>query len=479
MSMTTITDKYEVTIGLEIHVQLATKSKMFCRCNNDSENAEPNVNVCPICMGYPGTLPVTNKQALEFGIRLASALGCEINKFQRFDRKNYFYPDLPKGYQISQFFYPVGEHGRVTVDYLGEDRKTKQGFEVGITRLHLEEDAGKLTHGATETLVDLNRCGTPLAEIVTGPDIYSPEQARAFMYELQRIVRSLGVSMADMEKGHLRVDGNISIRPFGQTELGGKVEIKNLNSFKFLEQALNYEVDRQAEILDRGEVVVQETRGWDEKTGTTVSQRVKEGSVDYRYFPDPDLPPIVYSLEEIGKLVADNDRLPQKMREKAESLGLAYDRVIELQDKNLLSKYLELTSGWEDVESTTDNSRVIKLANMLTRGMDFESREQVTKFFELVEANKLTSTATMRLYDLSIACGVDPATVVDEVKGLGTEGVEVVVQQVLADNPQEAERYRLGESKLAGFFIGQVMAKLGGGAEPALVKEIIDRLLTK
>src|SRR3989344_1729306 len=294
-------DKYEATIGLEIHVQLGTKSKMFCRCDNNSDTAKPNTNVCPVCMGYPGTLPVINGQAIDWGIKTALALGCSVNPLQRFDRKNYFYPDLPKGYQISQFFYPVGEKGNLVVDYLGTDRKTKHEFTVGITRLHLEEDAGKLVHTSDATLVDLNRCGTPLAEIVTEPDIKSPEEARAFMQELQCLVRLLGVSSADMEKGHLRVDANVSVRPIGQPTLGAKVEVKNMNSFKFMEQALKFEIVRQTEMLERGEKIEQETRGWDEKTNSTVSQRSKEGSVDYRYFPEPDLPPITINDEQIEK----------------------------------------------------------------------------------------------------------------------------------------------------------------------------------
>ena len=237
--------EYIPTIGLEIHVQLATKSKMFCRCDNNAEGKEPNTVVCPLCMGFPGVLPVANATAIEYGVKTALALGCKINNFQRFDRKNYFYPDLPKAYQISQFFFPVGEHGKLSIDYLGPDRKTKKEFSVGITRLHLEEDAGKLVHTKNATLVDFNRCGTPLMEIVTEPDITTPAEAKAFMQELQRIVRSLGVSFADMEKGHLRVDANVSVRPKGAKELGTKVEVKNMNSFKFMEQALKFEIERQ------------------------------------------------------------------------------------------------------------------------------------------------------------------------------------------------------------------------------------------
>ena len=315
--------EYIPTIGLEIHVQLSTKSKMFCRCDNNAEGKEPNTVVCPLCMGFPGVLPVGNATAVEYGVKTALALGCAINKFQRFDRKNYFYPDLPKAYQISQFFFPVGEHGSVAIDYLGLDRKTKKEFKVGINRIHLEEDAGKLIHTKDATLVDFNRCGTPLMEIVTEPDINSPEEAKAFMQELQRVVRSLGVSFADMEKGHLRVDANVSVRPKGQKELGAKIEVKNMNSFKFMEQALKFEIERQIKVLEAGEKLQQETRGWDSKSGTTILQRVKEGSIDYRYFPEPDLPPVVLTDDQISQW-QNSIGLPSTLRATAEPKGLPY-----------------------------------------------------------------------------------------------------------------------------------------------------------
>lgn len=460
-----ILEKYEPTIGLEIHVQLDTKSKMFCRCDNNSETAAPNTNVCEVCMGYPGTLPVANAQAMEYGARLAAALGCKLNGFQRFDRKNYFYPDLPKGYQISQFFYPVGEHGDLAVDR----RTDGSTFNVGITRLHLEEDAGKLTHTAGGSLVDLNRCGTPLAEIVTGPDIHTPEDAREFMQELQRIVRALGVSKADMEKGHMRVDGNISVRLKGETKLGSKVEIKNMNSFRFLEQALSYEIVRQIEALERGEAIVQETRGWDEKTNTTVSQRIKEGSVDYRYFPDPDLPPTVLSAEQINGYVGATEMLPRSLRELAKNAGLTHDRVIELQDKDLLVRFAELWSS--DVDP-------VKLVNLLVRDRDFDSKETVASFFKLVADHQLSATAIMQLYDLSIPKGVEPAHVVDVVKGPGEDALDSAIREIVVANAAEAARYRAGETKLLGFFVGQVMAKLQGG-DPAEARAMLEKILTE
>jgi aspartyl-tRNA(Asn)/glutamyl-tRNA(Gln) amidotransferase subunit B len=466
--------KYEITIGLEIHVQLDTKTKMFCRCNNNSEGVEPNTNVCPICMGYPGTLPVMNEQAIEFGAKLAKALGCEINKFQRFDRKNYFYPDLPKGYQVSQFFFPMGEHGKTTIDYIASDRKTKKEFTVGITRLHLEEDAGKLTHVPGGSLVDLNRCGTPLAEIVTGPDFESPEQAKAFMQELQRIVRALGVSSADMEKGHMRVDGNISVRLAGAKELGNKVEIKNMNSFRFLEAALKFEAERQMAAVEAGETIVQETRGWDEKTSSTVSQRLKEGSVDYRYFPEPDLPPLQLSDEWLDKVISDEDTLPRNLRVAAESFGLSYDRVNELQDKLKLQEFVGLLKG-----NSGNSIDVVKLANILAKGGTFADGKSAADFFEVVAANNLSSTASDKLFEMMQTYGENPADLVNKLESVDDDGLRKIVAEVLAANPAEAERYKAGEAKLIGVFVGQVMAKSGGVADASTVRVMIDELLTK
>ncbi len=456
--------KYIPTIGLEIHAQLATKTKMFCRCDNDAQGKEPNTVVCPLCMGFPGTLPVTNETAIEWGVKTALALGCKINKFQRFDRKNYFYPDLPKGYQISQFFFPVGEHGSVEVDYLAQDRKTKKEFAVGITRLHLEEDAGKLIHTKGSTLVDFNRCGTPLAEIVTEPDIESPEEARAFMQELQRIVRGLGVSHADMEKGQMRVDANVSIRPEGQKELGTKVEIKNMNSFKFMEQALKFEIERQKKILDDGGKVDQETRGWDEKSGTTISQRGKEGSIDYRYFPEPDLPPIVLVDKQIKDWQKDLPELPSDLRKKAESFGLPYNRVIELQDTGKLRDFINIMKSNKDLAK-----KPLLIANYPGDFVDFYRWAIKENPPNIV----LRTVYKAMLVGLSLDNAKKGIKVMDEAE------IEKVVVKVLKDNPKVVEQFKAGESKVLGFLTGQVMAKTKGEAEPALVQQILQKLLTK
>ena len=454
--------EYTSTIGLEIHTQLATKSKMFCRCDNDAEDKAPNTVVCPLCMGFPGTLPVTNAKAVEWGTKVALALECKINLFQRFDRKNYFYPDLPKGYQISQFFFPVGEQGKLLVDYLADDKRTKKEFTVGITRLHLEEDAGKLIHVSGATLVDFNRCGTPLMEIVTEPDIASPEEARVFMQELQRLVRLMGVSYADMEKGHLRVDANVSVRPKGQREFGTKVEIKNLNSFRYLEQALKFEIDRQIKMLEKGEAVQQETRGWDSKTSTTISQRSKEGSIDYRYFPEPDLPPIILTQTQVNNWKTELTMLPRELRTKATNFKLPYDRVTELQGKSALSNFVELM----EQDGSLDP---LAIAN-------WPGAELV--FYQWIVKQKPTITTIKQVYQ-AIISGIKFVKAIKQIKAISESELEALINTVLTENLAAVVKYKAGETKIIGFLIGQVMAKTKGSADPNQIQQIISRLLTK
>jgi aspartyl-tRNA(Asn)/glutamyl-tRNA(Gln) amidotransferase subunit B len=454
--------EYTATIGLEIHTQLATQSKMFCRCDNNAEGKAPNTVVCPLCMGFPGTLPVTNALAIEWGTKVALALGCKINLFQRFDRKNYFYPDLPKGYQISQFFFPVGEHGKLKVDYLADDKRTKQEFTVGITRLHLEEDAGKLIHEKDATLVDFNRCGTPLMEIVTEPDIASPQEARIFMQELQRLVRLMGVSYADMEKGHLRVDANVSVRPKGQKELGVKVEVKNLNSFKYLEQALKFEIDRQTKMLEKGEVIHQETRGWDSKTSTTISQRSKEGSIDYRYFPEPDLPPIVLAQTQVDNWKKELTMLPCDLRIKAEEFKLPYDRVAELQGKDVLLNFVKLMEKDGSLDPLT-------IANYPNAPL---------AFYQWIAKQKPTVTAIKQVYG-AINSDVKLTEAIEQIKVISKSELENIISAVLNENSEAVNKYKAGETKIIGFLIGQVMTKAKGSADPDQIQQAISRFLTK
>jgi aspartyl-tRNA(Asn)/glutamyl-tRNA(Gln) amidotransferase subunit B len=414
-------------------------------------------------MGFPGVLPVANATAVEYGVKTALALGCTINKFQRFDRKNYFYPDLPKAYQISQFFFPVGENGKIAIDYLSSDRKTKKEFKVGINRVHLEEDAGKLIHTQDATLVDFNRCGTPLMEIVTEPDINSPEEAKAFMQELQRIVRSLGVSFADMEKGHMRVDANVSVRPKGTKELGTKIEVKNMNSFKFMEQALKHEIERQTKALEAGEKLRQETRGWDTKTNTTILQRVKEGSIDYRYFPEPDLPPIVLEDKQINNWSKEvTAELPSVLRARAEEVGLSYERINELQDKGELDSVLKVIDGNEGIDPVT-------VANYPGAQSDF---------YQWLMAEKPSNSTMRQVFDATKS-GKSLAEAVGSIKTVGAADLEKVVKRVLDENPEVANRYQAGETKLFGFLTGQIMKQAGKGADPTSVSDLLNKLLTK
>lgn len=460
---------YEAVIGLEIHVQLGTNSKMFCRCKVDPNADKPNLNVCPICMGYPGTLPVANAQAIDFGTKTAIALGCAINEIQRFDRKNYFYPDLPKGYQISQFFYPVGTSGKLSLKYLALDRKTVKDLTVGITRLHLEEDAGKLMHTEDGSLVDYNRCGTPLMEIVTEPDLRTPEDAKAFMQELQRIVRSLGVSDADMEKGQLRVDANVSVRPEGQAEFGSKVEVKNMNSFKFMEMALKHEIERQVAMVMAGERIPQETRGWNEKTNSTVSQRSKEESTDYRYFPDPDLPPINITPAKIEELSTQIGALPVHALEAALAWDLPVSRVFELQDVSKLDEVAQMVKDHAEWSPTL-------IVNWITKDFDKISRED---FLTVVHDKKLSNAAANKLYE-SIKTGKEDLNTLAEglVGGDEAETMEAV-KVVLTEKADLVTQYKAGEEKVFGALMGAVMAKLQGRGDPATIKDMLIAELTK
>ncbi len=313
--MTAIATRYEVVVGLEVHAQVLTQSKMFCSCSTDYLTAPPNANTCPVCLGLPGSLPVINRRAVEATLRTALALNCEIPEFSKFDRKNYFYPDLPKGYQISQYDLPFSRNGHLEFDVKGEARRS------GITRVHLEEDTGKLLHaGAIEeaqsSLVDFNRAGVPLMEIVSEPDLRSADEAREYVVRLRAILQYIGVNNGDMESGQLRCDANVSLRPVGQAELGTKVEIKNMNSFRAIHRAIEYEIGRQTEVLETGGRLVQETRGWNDARGLTVSQRTKEFAEDYRYFPEPDLPPLEVSREWVAEIRSSLPELPAARRER-------------------------------------------------------------------------------------------------------------------------------------------------------------------
>lgn len=477
--------KYETVIGLEIHAQLRTESKMFCGCDNYSVDAEPNTHVCPVCLGMPGTLPVANAQAIEWTYLFGLALGGKIANRWNFERKNYFYPDLPKAYQITSSTNPPVIGGSVEVDVEGTVSKVR------IHHIHLEEDAGKLVHpnGAKYSLVDLNRAGTPLMEIVTEPDIRSPREASVFLQDLRSILRYLGVSDANMEQGNLRCDANISLRPAGSSEYGTKVEIKNMNSFKMIERALEYEVERQAGMLDSGERIVQETRGWDDARGVTVGQRNKEEANDYRYFPEPDLPPFVASDLELN--------LPELPKEKCarftSEYGLSAADATQLTSDLEMARYFErAVEALPDATLVTDElkrSAAKKLANWLTgeligRLNKFSVQlseakvapEQLAELVTLIDAGTISGKQAKEVFDQMFETGNDPAEIVKS-SGLGqisnADELTKTIDGVLAGNSKSVEDFKAGKQQAFGYLIGQVMAATKGQANPKLVNEIL------
>jgi len=488
-----MTMKYEPTIGMEIHVELKTNSKMFCSCVNNPDEMEPNKNVCPVCMGHPGTLPVANKKAIEYTIKAGLALNCQIAEFSKFDRKNYFYPDLPKGYQISQYDQPLCEKGYMEVG----------GRRIKITRIHLEEDTGKLLHpkGADYSLVDLNRAGTPLMELVTEPEIKSSKEAKEFCKQFQLIVKYLGISDADMEKGHMRCEVNISLKPVGQKEFGTKVEIKNLNSFRAVERSIEYEMKRQAEVLDEGGKIVQETRGWNADKQETYSQRKKEEAHDYRYFPEPDLPPLdlrkergMFDIEKIKnsipelpllkkyrlinqyKLTEDNAKIFSEDKE----LANYFEEVVsELKnwikakgiDGNRLDKLTKLTANY----ILTELQRLLYVNGALISDCKITS-ENFAEFIALIDEGRISSSGAQTMLEEMFLTGGDPSNILDE-KGLeqvSDEGeIEKVVDAVIENNFKSVEDYKSGKEAALKFLVGQVMKESKGKANPQMAGEVL------
>lgn len=511
-------NKYEPVIGLEIHVQLRTKSKMFCRCDNTGENQPPNTTICPVCTGHPGVLPSPNGQAIECAVLAAMSLGCEINTTSHFDRKSYFYPDLPKGYQISQYALPFGHDGHVV--FFTDHGKRR----IRIERVHLEEDTGKLLHEADKSAsyVDYNRAGTPLMEIVTRPDLTTPAEARLFLQELRLVMRYLGVSDADMEKGHLRCDANISLRPnpeyfqerAGETagigldpgKLYPKTEIKNLNSFKAVERALAYEIKRQMALWDEDKAPrTQSTRGWDDKKGVTVLQREKEEQHDYRYFPEPDLPPVALSAAELKNITLKKVELPSDKRERfMEQWSLSgYDASILVSDKALadyfeaviaeLSSWIMSSGTAEETEEEiwerhkaklvkqTANwviSRLLQLVN--DSGKRFDdlpiTAENFAELMTLLFQRRLNNQTAMVVLKKMYATGGDPSDIMDTDdlgKGQGVDDVGAIVETVLAKHPQIVEQFKAGKTAVVQFLIGQVMKESKGKADVNDVKETL------
>lgn len=479
--------RYEAVIGLEVHAELATQTKMFCGCRVvDTTTASPNSSVCPVCAGMPGTLPVLNRRAVEYGIRVALALECEVMRTSIFARKNYFYPDLPKGYQISQYEQPLAVNGRLLVDTAEGERAIR------VRRVHLEEDTGKLTHvsgnGEDYSLVDLNRAGVPLLEIVSEPDMHSLEEARAYATGLRAILRALGVNSGDMEKGVIRFEANVSIRPVGSQELGTRVEIKNLNSFKAMERALAYELERQAALLDDAREIRQETLGWDEENQRTYAQRSKEEAHDYRYFPEPDIPPLVVEADWVERIRA---ALPELPRAKAVRLREQYG--LTSAEAAMLTAELEIADYFEECAAALQKASP-RTAAIWISGELFAYLNQSGKAFaeirvaprglaellDTLEAGEINQPTAKLVLAEMLASGAAAASVIHE-KGLAqvkdAELISGLVKEVLTAHPVELGSYLAGKETLANWFFGQVMRAAEGKASPSVLKDELEKQL--
>ena len=477
--------KYEPVIGLEVHVQLLTATKAFCGCNNKF-GSDPNTNVCPVCLGLPGALPVLNARAVEFATSASLALNCTVNQRSIFARKNYFYPDLPKGYQISQFDKPIAEHGWIKIPTA--DGRTKK---IGITRLHMEEDAGKSLHdgfpdSATRTYLDLNRCGTPLTEIVSEPDIRTPDEAFEYLTRLKEILLYTGVSDCNMEEGSLRCDANVSVRLKGAPKFGTKVEVKNVNSFKFVRAALEYEIERQIEVIEEGGSVRQETRLWSADEGRTYQMRSKEQAHDYRYFPEPDLPPLVLSPEFLERKRAELPELPEARRAR-----MIAEYELNPKDAQTLTASREFADRFEAAAKTARNPR--RVANVLLSevggrlnalGIELDqspvTMAGIAQAADLLDEGKISSKQMKQLFDIAFEKGEDFGPVYEREKPqqiTDTSAIEKLIDEVIAANPKQVEQYRAGKTTLAGFFVGQVMRASKGQANPALLNELVTKRL--
>lgn len=485
---TTVKTEYEAIIGLETHCQLSTNTKIFSN-SSTAFGADPNTNIDPVCMGLPGVLPVLNAKVLEYAVKAGLALNCQIARYSKFDRKQYFYPDLPKNYQISQYDLPIAEHGWIEIE-LVDDAGNSTRKRVGITRLHMEEDAGKLVHagsdrisGSTYSLVDYNRAGVPLVEIVSEPDLRSGQEAAEYAQELRRIVRYLGVSDGNMQEGSLRCDVNISVRPVGRKEFGTKVEIKNMNSFSAIQKAIDYEIERQIAANEAGERIVQETRLWEEGSQRTISMRVKEGSSDYRYFPEPDLAPIEVTDQQLEHWRSELPELPAQKRHRYQGeLGLSpYDTRVLTED-HPVSEYFE--------SAIAAGANPKAAANWITQDIAAYLNKQKLSISEIaltptnladvitrIETGKISNAqAKEKLSDL--LSGVSPEKAFAGQELITDPAIlEPIVDEAIAANPKELEKYRNGNTNLKGFFVGQVLKKTGKRADPKLTNELVEKKL--
>lgn len=477
--------KYEAVIGLEIHSELKTKTKIFCGCATGF-GAEQNTHVCPVCLGLPGVLPTVNRRVVEFAIKAGLATNCTINRYSKFDRKNYYYPDLPKNWQTSQYDLPIAEHGWVEIDSAGERKRIR------LTRIHMEEDAGKLVHSGTNikdsatSNVDYNRTGVPLIEIVSEPDMHSAEEARAYMEKIKAILEYIDVSNCRMEEGNLRADINVSLRPAGTTELGTRTEMKNINSFKSLEDAINYEIERQTEVLEEGGHILQETRTWDPERGITLSMRSKENAHDYRYMPEPDLPPIITTEEEIEAYRRSLPELPDARRARLEKeYGLSgYDAGIITSSRQMAEYFDAVIATGADAKLAANWMMSDLAKNLNAEGIGIEKSpvdaERLGQMILLIMKSTISGKIAKKVFAEMWNCSDGPEKIVKD-KGLvqitDTKAIEAIVDQVIAANQKAVEDYRGGNKKAIGALVGQVMKQSKGKANPQMVNELLAKKL--
>ena len=474
--------KYQVIVGMEVHVQLQTRSKMFCRCNSDYAAAPPNTYTCPICTGMPGVLPAINRQAVEYTVMTGLALGCHINPFSRFARKSYFYPDLPKNYQITQYELPLCEKGALEIEVNARPKR------INIRRIHLEEDTAKLTHVNDYSLIDFNRSGVPLMEIVSEPDIRSPEEARLYLTKLRTILQYLGVSTGNMEEGAMRCEANISLLPEGSSTLGTKVEVKNLNSFRAVEQALAYEVARQARVLEQGGRVEQVTMGWDDERGVTVVQRSKEEAHDYRYFPEPDLPPLTIKDELLDRIRAGLPELPDVKHERlVRQYDLSpYDAAVLTSERAVAAFFESCTRSHGDAKTVCNwiTGEVFRLMKVREKGIEQSqlTPANLAELLALIDRGAINMTVGKEVLATMFDTGATAQAIVEQ-RGLlqisDQDELSRIIDEVIAANPKPVADYLAGKQTAVGFLIGQIMKATRGKANPNVVRELLGRRLDK